>query len=146
MTYATTTDLKGKLRLQYAGCYTGATADADAAVDLASAQAEVDGRISMRWQLPAEGTTVPGLLKDWTLTLAAARSWLRTAGGTSPAGLTEEVKAVRALLADVAAGKFSLANVGLAPASPDGAASASGTGLDVVVNEAKFKRSQLSGW
>ncbi len=146
MTYATVTDLKGKLRLQYAGCYTGATADADAAVDLASAQAEVDGRISMRWALPAEGETVPGLLKDWTLTLAAARAWLRIPSGTAPQGLQDEVKAVRALLADVAAGKFTLANVGLSPASPDGAASASGSALELQVNDASFKRSQLAGW
>ena len=146
MNYATITDLKGKLRLQYAGCYTGATADADAAVDLAAAQAEVDGRVCMRWQLPAEGASVPGLLKDWTLTLAAARAWLRMLSGTSREGLDDEVKAVRALLADVAAGRFSLANVGLAAASPEGSSSASGSALDVAVNEARFKRSQLKGW
>ena len=34
MTYATTTDLKGKLRLQYAVCYTGATADAELGVSM----------------------------------------------------------------------------------------------------------------
>ena len=71
---------------------------------------------------------------------------LKGLGREARISLQDEVKAVRALLADVAVGKFTLANVGLAPASPEGAGSASGSGLDVVVNAAKFKRTQLQGW
>ena len=62
--------------------------ESDAAADLESAAAEIDGAIASRYRLPVTGKRTLSLLRDWTLTLAEERAYARAAGS----GFAEKVR------------------------------------------------------
>lgn len=62
--------------------------ESDAAADLESAAAEIDGAIASRYRLPVTGKRTFSLLRDWTLTLAEERAYARAAGS----GFAEKVR------------------------------------------------------
>lgn len=88
MSYATASDLEGRLGALYGNIYSGDEGAAAVQGDLESACAEVDGALAFRYALPVTGPRSLALLKDWTLTLAEERAYARTAGS----GFAEKVR------------------------------------------------------
>ena len=88
--------------------YPGDDGAADAETDLAAAQAEIDGSLMRRYQIPVTGKTSSALVKDWTLTLAEERSYARTAGAVYAEKIKSRVELVRQYLAAIRNDTFSL--------------------------------------
>lgn len=107
--YATTTELRRRLGgMIFDEIYPGDDGAADAETDLAAAQAEIDGALVRRYQLPVTGKTSAALVKDWTLTLAEERSYARTAGSSYADKVKSRVDLVRQYLAAIRSDTFSL--------------------------------------
>ncbi len=89
MSYATALELRARIGASIFAEIYGEKETTEAEADLASAEAEIDGAIACRYQMPVAGTRSLALLKDWTLTLAEERTFARPVGGD----YTEKIKA-----------------------------------------------------
>ena len=104
--YADVVDLRARLGSSiYSEIY---SSDLDAENDLADAQAEIDGCLSRRYQVPVTALSVQSLLRGWTLTLCEERTYSRAAGSGYAEKLAGRVAQVRKYLSDVMTGAFSL--------------------------------------
>ena len=135
--YADVSDLKARLGNSiYSGIY---SSDTDAENDLADAQAEVDGCISRRYEVPVTAAQSLPLLKGWTLTLCEERSYSRAAGSTYAEKITARVAQVRKYLSDVMTGAFSL------PGAAEKSSSSGGISM-IAGDEPMFTRQNLKGY
>lgn len=82
--------------------------ESDAAADLESAAAEIDGAIASRYRLPVTGKRTLSLLRDWTLTLAEERAYARAAGSGFAEKVRLRVEQVRKYLEMIRNGTFLL--------------------------------------
>ena len=82
--------------------------ESDAAADLESAAAEIDGAIASRYHLPVTGKRTLSLLRDWTLTLAEERAYARAAGSGFAEKVRLRVEQVRKYLEMIRNGTFLL--------------------------------------
>ena len=82
--------------------------ESDAAADLESAAAEIDGAIASRYRLPVTGKRTLSLLRDWTLTLAEERAYARVAGSGFAEKVRLRVEQVRKYLEMIRNGTFLL--------------------------------------
>lgn len=82
--------------------------ESDAAADLESAEAEIDGAIASRYRLPVAGKRTLSLLRDWTLTLAEERAYARAAGSGFAEKVRLRVEQVRKYLEMIRCGTFLL--------------------------------------
>ena len=105
MSYATVDDLKARLGDVYDAIY---EQDADAGEDLADAQAEIDGCIGRRYDVPVTAAASLPLLKGWMLTLCEERSYSRAAGSSYAEKVATRVAQVRKYLEAVMQGDFTL--------------------------------------
>ena len=134
--YAGIADLRARLGNSiYSEIY---LSDQDAENDLADAQAEVDGCISRRYDVPVTAAQSLPLLKGWTLTLCEERSYSRAAGSAYAEKISVRVNQVRKYLSDVMTGAFSL---------PGAAENSSGSGgISMIAgDEPMFTRQNLKG-
>lgn len=82
--------------------------ESDAAADLESAAAEIDGAIASRYRLPVTGKRTLSLLRDWTLTLAEERAYAHAAGSGFAEKVRLRVEQVRKYLEMIRNGTFLL--------------------------------------
>lgn len=108
MSYATAEQLKARLGGGIFDEIYGETDPAEAAADLESAEAEIDGAIASRYRLPVNGRRTLPLLRDWTLTLAEERAYARAAGSGFAEKVRLRVEQVRKYLEMIRSGTFLL--------------------------------------
>ena len=105
MSYADTELLRARLGEVFDEIYQD---ESDAAADLESAAAEIDGAIASRYRLPVTGKRTLSLLRDWTLTLAEERAYARAAGSGFAEKVRLRVEQVRKYLEMIRNGTFLL--------------------------------------
>lgn len=108
MSYATAEQLRARLGGGIFDEIYGETDPAEAAADLESAEAEIDGAIASRYRLPVNGRRTLPLLRDWTLTLAEERAYARAAGSGFAEKVRLRVEQVRKYLEMIRSGTFLL--------------------------------------
>ena len=108
MSYATAEQLRARLGGSIFDEIYGETDPAEAAADLESAEAEIDGAIASRYRLPVNGRRTLPLLRDWTLTLAEERAYARAAGSGFAEKVRLRVEQVRKYLEMIRSGTFLL--------------------------------------
>lgn len=144
MAYATTDDLKARLRRAYAALYgdddTAVVDEALMADDLAAASAEIDGAIAARYSTPVTADGALPLLRSWALTLAEELAYSRAGGADLPEKVKAMAKNVREQLARVAKGEF------LLPASPAENTNGAGGASLVDCADPVFTRTKLQGF
>ena len=141
--YATVDDLLLRLSDLHGGVYRrldGSMMTAEAESDIASAEAEINGVIGVRYKTPVGSGTAAELLKSWTLTLAEELAWSRSGKDELPKNLTARLENVRRCLRDVAKGEMEL------PGAVENAASGAGSVVLVEGNTPEFTRDKLSGF
>ena len=106
MSYATAEQLRARLGAGIFDEIYGGTDPAEAAADLESAAAEIDGAIASRYRLPVNGRRTLPLLRDWTLTLAEERAYARAAGSGFAEKVRLRVEQVRKYLEMIRNGSF----------------------------------------
>ena len=82
--------------------------ESDAAADLESAAAEIDGAIASRYRLPLTGTRTLSLLRYWTRKRAVERAYSRAAGSGFAENVRLRVEQVRKYLEMIRNGTFLL--------------------------------------
>lgn len=104
MVYATADDLRKRIgERSFAEIY---PAGENAGEDISAAQAEIDGNLSCRYEVPVtDGGALP-LLKDWTLTLAEEKASARPAGSQFTEKVKLRVEQVRKYLERIRLGTF----------------------------------------
>lgn len=103
--YAELHDLKNRLGALFTQIYPETERAID---DLLDAQAEIDGVLTMRYQIPVTCQSAMPLLKSWTLTLAEERAYARTDGARFPEKVKARVAQVRARLTEIREESFCL--------------------------------------
>ena len=139
MTYATREELRSRLgNAAYQEIYGATPAAADD--DLASAAAEIDGALAVRYTVPVVSDAAAPLLKDWTLTLAEERASARAAGASFAEKVKDRAAQVRKYLEMILADQFQL--TGAAANDWDGVAAH----VVVSADEPNFTRESLEGY
>ena len=106
MSYADIDSLKAGLGSLFAEIY---PSDSIAEEDLADAQAEIDGALAARYEIPVSSPAETlRLLKGWTLALAEELAFLRTAGAAIPEKIRLRAEEIRRHLAGIRQGSFLL--------------------------------------
>jgi phage gp36-like protein len=142
--YATTENLRDRLKSFFDQLYADADADGgvsleDAANDLEAAEAEVDASAAVRYTVPVTAVAAQAILKSWTLTITEELAWRRSAQGTTPENVKDRVKEVRRQLERMSEGKVVIA------AAVESAKSAGGAAI-VSCSEPIFTREKMRGF
>lgn len=142
--YATTDNLKNRLKSFFDQLYADADAEGgvnleDAAADLEAAEAEVDASAAVRYTVPVTEVAAQAILKNWTLTITEELAWRRSAQGTTPDNVKDRVKEVRRQLERLSEGKVVIA------AAVESAKSAGGAAI-VSAAEPVFTREKMRGF
>ena len=76
--------------------------------DLADAQAEIDGAVGLRYELPVTDPAAVALLRSWTLTLAEERAYTRASGARYSEKVKSRASLVRTRLDEIRREEFRL--------------------------------------
>ena len=133
MGYASSTELRGRLKGAFDQLYPASAAD------LAAASAEIDAALAGRYQVPVTAAEAQELLKSYALALAEELAWSRADCDRIPEAVAARAARVRAALDKFAGGSYLLAGA---------AEAAGGVGGAVVVagDEPVFTREKMSGY
>lgn len=124
-------------RLGRAYCEIYATDAPRALADLATAQAEIDGKLARRYAVPLTGQVAASLAAEWQLVLASELAFGNTASGDLPAKLQKRIDEVRKQLEAAASGDMLL----------PGAAESAETGATFIASDPPvFGRKNMKGY
>ncbi len=142
--YATAADLEKRLKREYAAIYadedTGVADETLVEEDLGAAAAEIDGKVSVRYEIPVTNPGALALLKAWNLDLAAELAFGRTEGAVIPEKVKNRAETVRKNLDAIAKGDMKLSGAAAESASGPGASAI------IAVDEPEFTREKMQGF
>lgn len=144
MSYAGLTDLAGRLGASVFEAFFGRD-ESGALEALAGASAEVDGYVGARYAVPVASARAQGLLRDWTLTLAAERVYVLASGAALPDKVATRAEEARRQLRDCAKGLLRLPGAAeLGSGGQDGLGGAGAAMLEI--EQPVFGRRKMRGY